>query len=165
MSLSGRRAFFIGIFNVQFEVEIKKEDNIKIINTVISSYRTKIQKEDRESLKNESLWYSIRKYDSSKNMKFTTFLHKVTRYKCLTYIRDNEKARKKGIEKKEGIKYSTNYNYIDIMLDLSDYHRDLLVDRYISRMTIKEMGQKYDKPCEKIRLEILKIIENVRVRK
>lgn len=150
---------------MQFETEIKKEDNIKTINSVMNVYSRYIDIEDREPIKNESLWYCVRKYDISKNMKFTTFLHKIIRYKCLTYIRDKKKAKEKKGKCRMGIKYYTNYKYIDMMIDMISADRDLLIDRYISKMTIAEMSKKYGKPCERIRLEILKIIEKIKKEK
>jgi RNA polymerase sigma factor (sigma-70 family) len=149
-----------------FEEEKSKKENIQIMNSVLSGFRKSIYKEDIQYLKDYSLWESIRRYSPDKNTKFSSYLYKVTRWKCLEYI----ELRKPKFEEylhidSQNHKYKTNYRYINLILDLTKESKDLLIDRYIGRLTIKEMGDKYKSPQETIRLKLLKIIEKIKTEK
>lgn len=146
-----------------FEEEKSKKENMNILNSVVKGFRRFIYREDIEYIKDYSLWEAIRKYDFNKHTKFSTYLYQTTRWKCLEYIRLRKPISKDYIEiDSQNHKYKTNYRYINTILDLTNENKNLLIDRYIGRLTIKEMGEKYEIPQETIRIKLKKIIEKIK---
>lgn len=144
-----------------FEEEKKNKDNINIINKVIRGYSRFLDKNDIDYIKDYSLWKAVSKYKENSNMKFSTYLYNNVRWGCLQYIKDLSNNTK-NLQKAKEPSYKNNSRYIDLMLDINTDDKVLLIDRYIGRMSLDEIGKKYSIPRETARLKLIKIIEKIK---
>ena len=84
------------ILNNNFEEYWKSSDVQNIMNKVANRYKKSIDMDDIESIKMQTLWRCIDKYDESRGTKFTSYL-----YQQITFAFKN-KLKKKN-------KFITNY--------------------------------------------------------
>lgn len=145
-----------------FEEEKVKQDNINIINNVISKYRVFLNREDIDYIRDYALWRAISNYDTKSSMKFSTYLYNNVRWECLKYIRDLKGPNIKYLNSTHNPSYKMNTKYTNLMIDMKESSKNLLIDRYIGNMTVEEIGKKYNFPRETIRLKLLKIIEKIK---
>ena len=144
-----------------FEEEKKNKDNINIIKKVIRGYSRLLNKDDINYIKDYSLWRAISKYKNNSNMKFSTYLYNHVRWECLQYIKELSK-KSQNLHRLREPSYRNNMKYVDLMLDINDEDKTFLIDRYIGRMSIEEIGKKHSIPRETARLKLIKIIEKIK---
>ena len=60
--------------------------------------------------------------------------------------------------------YFINYKYIDLILDLSEYEKKVLLHRYVYEFSLQEMSAIHNIPLESMRREIEKILNKIRKR-
>jgi RNA polymerase sigma factor (sigma-70 family) len=130
--------------NIHKEFEQKWNDNdiINIMNRVSNRFNKNIDPDDIESIKMNTLWKCIIKYDDSRGTKFTSYL-----YQQLSYAYKNKVTKKRKefncthIMEKIDTKQLEYNEYFDITrgYDLSDTH--ILDQKFLQNMTMKEIGK------------------------
>lgn len=142
-------AFFIGekmneITELQFNEALEDKNNVKIMAAAGASY-TKILGEELTVVKLSALWTTLKKYDDTKGMKFTTLLYINVRRQCfesMTKMVNDRKKRRKEISlgSANNFGYQTSTFMSDIMMSLSPKEAKLLNDRFIMNKTLHEIG-------------------------
>lgn len=138
-----------------FEEYWKSIDIQNIMNKVASRYRNAIDFDDIESIKMQTLWKCIDKYDPNRGTKFTSYL-----YQQITFAFKN-KLKKKRVEFNSGslekvdIKNKSRMDVLDILIGLDPEMRDILNKRFYYNMTMVEIGQSngYSRETARRRLE------------
>lgn len=113
-----------------------------LMNVVCSKYQKSIDFDQMESIKLNTLWECLKKYDDTKGAKFTSFL-----YQRLTFALKNEvKPRKKKEFSVNEIENNTPekkpLQSINELLDgLPSESAKILSQKYIYNMTMVEIGK------------------------
>ena len=123
--------------NRNIDEAVKNIDYKKIMDKVCSKYNRFVDVDELSSLRMNTLWECLKKFDTSRNVKFTSYL-----YQQLTYaIKNHLKKKKREFTNipfdvaKESIE---NVNVV--LIDFPNEYKDLLKQKYISRMTMTEIG-------------------------
>ena len=135
----------------------------KIIECACKKYVNVLPDDEFEGCKLRGLYNAIENYDSSRKMKFSSYVYSCVRWECLRMIRFISRGEKTGIcfdniidekeEKSDHIK--------DLIFSASEDDMSLLVDRFYGNMTLAELGKKHNLSYESIRTKIGKIIEEL----
>jgi len=127
--------------NQEFEQKWNDSDVKSIMNKVSNKYKNNIDLDDIESIKMNTLWSCIKKFDDSKGTKFTSYL-----FQQLTYAFKN-KVKSKRVEfnfeeiEKSDINYQDKLEVIDIMNGLDEEAVNILQQKFYQNMTMKEIGK------------------------
>ncbi len=125
----------------QFEEKWNSPDVQNIMNKVSNRYRRNIDHDDIESIKMDTLWKCIKKYDMSKS-KFTSYV-----YQQITFAFKN-KVKKKRNEyntdtlEKEDTNTRMKMEVTDIITGLDEEDSKILTQRFYDNMTMKEIGKR-----------------------
>ena len=138
-----------------FEEYWKSIDIQNIMNKVASRYKNAIDFDDIESIKMQTLWKCIDKYDPNRGTKFTSYL-----YQQITFAFKN-KLKKKRVEfnsnslEKVDVKNKSRMEVLDILTGLDPEMRDILNKKFYYNMTMVEIGQSngYSRETARRRLE------------
>ena len=123
--------------NRNIDEAVKNIDYKKIMDKVCSKYNRFVDADDLSSLRMLTLWDCLKKFDTSRNVKFTSYL-----YQQLTYAIKNHLKKKK--REFTNIPFDVAKDPIEnvnvILIDFPSEYRNLLKQKYISRMTMTEIG-------------------------
>jgi RNA polymerase sigma factor (sigma-70 family) len=128
--------------NQQFEEKWNSSDIQNIMNKISNRYRNNIDHDDIESIKMNTLWVCLKKYDSTKGTKFTSYL-----YQQFSYAMKNKVKRKRWeyntdtIEKTD-VNAQSRMEVIDLITGLDEEDSKILTQRFYDNMTMKEIGRK-----------------------
>ena len=147
-------------------INLQDENYQRIFHKAIKKYRPYLDKDEVTSLMNESIWYASEHFNSNLSV-FSTYLWNTSIYKCVKYLKNktryNQKIKLDRINsRKDG--YFINYKYIDLILDLSEYEKKVLLHRYVYEFSLQEMSAIHNIPLESMRREIEKILNKIRKR-
>tara|TARA_R100000005_G_scaffold96466_1_gene83621 strand:- start:6001 stop:6477 length:477 start_codon:yes stop_codon:yes gene_type:complete len=129
------------ILNNNFEEYWKSSDVQNIMNKVANRYKKSIDMDDIESIKMQTLWRCIDKYDESRGTKFTSYL-----YQQITFAFKN-KLKKKRMEfnndsiEKQDTNTVNKMEVFDILTGLEPELRDVIDKRFYHNMTMVEIGE------------------------
>ena len=129
------------ILNNNFEEYWKSSDVQNIMNKVANRYKKSIDMDDIESIKMQTLWRCIDKYDESRGTKFTSYL-----YQQITFAFKN-KLKKKRMEfnndsiEKQDTNTVNRMEVFDILTGLEPELRDVIDKRFYHNMTMVEIGE------------------------
>ena len=129
------------ILNNNFEEYWKSSDVQNIMNKVANRYKKSIDMDDIESIKMQTLWRCIDKYDESRGTKFTSYL-----YQQRTFAFKN-KLKKKRMEfnndsiEKQDTNTVNKMEVFDILTGLEPELRDVIDKRFYHNMTMVEIGE------------------------
>tara|TARA_R100001244_G_scaffold123031_1_gene92672 strand:+ start:344 stop:811 length:468 start_codon:yes stop_codon:yes gene_type:complete len=123
--------------NRNIDEAVQSIDYKKIMDKVCSKYNRFVDADDLSSLRMLTLWDCLKKFDTSRNVKFTSYL-----YQQLTYAIKNHLKKKK--REFTNIPFDVAKEPIEnvnvILIDFPPEYRNLLKQKYISRMTMTEIG-------------------------
>jgi len=123
--------------NRNIDEAVKNIDYKKIMDKVCSKYNRFVDADDLSSLRMLTLWDCLKKFDTSRNVKFTSYL-----FQQLTYAIKNHLKKKK--REFTNIPFDVAKDPIEnvnvILIDFPSEYRNLLKQKYISRMTMTEIG-------------------------
>ena len=124
-----------------FEEKWESSDVQNIMNKVANRYRTAIDFDDIESIKMQTLWRCIDRYDPEKGTKFTSYL-----YQQLSFAFKNKlkkKRREYNVETLESVDRKAEYSMQvkDMITGLEPEYADVLNKRFYYNMTMQEIGK------------------------
>ena len=127
--------------DLKFEEKWYSQDVQNIMNKVTNRYNRNVDLDDIDSIKMNTLWSCLKKYDSSKGTKFTSYL-----YQQLSYAMKNEVKKRRmeynveTVEKMDINTYS-KMEVTDIVTGLEHEDSQILEQRFFHNMTMKEIGK------------------------
>lgn len=152
---------------IKFEDAWNNENYIKIINKVLSQF--KINREDGLQCARIGLFKAIRKFDSKKRVKFTSYLYNRIRWEVLNFINEDykkiyKKLRRRNISPeliicKDDLKEiieNEHQRHIINLLPLSE--QKLIRKRYYDNLTLQEIATENNYSIETARKNINKIL-------
>jgi len=146
-----------------FEQAIKNKDYIKIMNKASQRFSNQLDKDIIKSCHLTALWKALQSFDPEKKVKFTTFLYKGVFIECMKEIKIYNKGKKCIGKLHDNIPQDFfNEEIVELKDELGNEEDfQLLVDRFISRMTIHEISVSKNTNREKIRKRINRILEKI----
>jgi len=110
-----------------------------IIYKACSRYQKAIDPDEMESIKMNTLWRCINRYDPNRGALFTTFLYQQLGFAC-----KNELKKKRPEYACETIDVMDDQSMAleiqEIIHDMPDKHAKIIRQRYLDNMTMKEIG-------------------------
>ena len=146
---------------------------MNIANCAARGYGSALSKDEIENCIYNAAWNALGKFDESKGVKFSTFLHRGVRLQCQRRLNFNTKY--KSSHYYEEVVFSKfnksikNQMYSqELVLEMKDEIEncedpDILYDRFYNNMTLVEIAKKQKTSYETVRNKInknLKIIKN-----
>lgn len=151
--------------NQKFEEKWTNADIINIMNKVGNRYIKNVDRDDIESVKMNTLWKCIEKYDETRGTKFTSYL-----YQQLSYALKNQ-VKKKRQEfncthqfEKMDVNQINRGEVFDIVTGLDKEDAMIIEQRFYHNMTMKEIGKKngYSRETARRRLKnAVKMCQNI----
>jgi DNA-directed RNA polymerase specialized sigma24 family protein len=144
------------ITNDEFNQEWSNINNRLIMEKACSRFKASINKDELHECKLFALWDAM-KYWRPKGKKFTSFLYQKTVWECLKTIK--KKTKDNHVNLCIDKAYTCPLNVSEILEKLPNELKDILVKRYIHRMTLREISIIYQCCHETIRRKIIKAIK------
>jgi RNA polymerase sigma factor (sigma-70 family) len=127
--------------DIKFEEKWNSQDVQNIMNKVTNRYKRNVDHDDIDSIKMNTLWSCLKKYDEAKGTKFTSYL-----YQQLSYAMKNEVKKKRheynvdAVEKVDS-NVMSKMEIVDIVTGLNEEDSEILQQRFFYNMTMKEIGK------------------------
>lgn len=143
------------------------EEIQKIIHSASRKYSAYVDVDDLQSLQMETLWKCLKKYDSTSNMSFTTYLYTQIVYTILNVLHKNRKRPSHvSIELFGYSRFSPGYqekiDIDNIMFDLNDTDRNIIHQRFFENMTFEEIAKLNHVSKETARRKVKNILKKTR---
>ncbi len=143
------------ITDEELRLAYKIPTNFKIIQSVLYKYSKYIPYDILKQCGYIGLWKSLSLYDNSYGRKFTTHLYSYVNWECMHHLRDN-KSKAKRLQ--NSIDKRTSTLFFDYFGFLSEKDKELLHNRYIKLMTLREIGRVEGITPEGVRKRIQKLV-------
>lgn len=152
------------ISNERYNKEWASEENRKILNKACFKYRGIIPDDDIQSCQMVALWRALESFDSLAGKKFTTYLYDGVVQCCRSWLEEYNRNKRIPIESNFiSIIPEDDTPDIDEWLEcLEESDKTLLKQRFIMKMTLKEIAQLNTCTPEAIRKRIKKAIRLVK---
>jgi RNA polymerase sigma factor (sigma-70 family) len=124
-----------------FEEYWTSSDIQNIMNKVSNRYKKAIDFDDIESIKMQTLWKCMDKYDASRGTKFTSYLYAQLSFAYKNKIKKKRREFNVDIIENVDRKQAARYEVRDILMGLDPEDRDVLNKRYYHNMTMLEIGR------------------------
>ena len=146
--------------NKQFEEKWNSSDVINIMNKVGNRYSKNIDADELDSIKMDTLWRCVKKYDESRGSKFTSYLYQQLSYalKNKTKKKRNEFNVENNLEKPDTKAMSREYVF-DIVTGMEEEETHILHQRFFKNMTMKEIGHENGYSRETARRKLKNAVE------
>lgn len=134
------------ITNEIFEQYWNDPDNLKVMRSVVSRYRWAFGPEEEEEHMQMALVRCLGRHDPGRGPKFTSSLHRFTRWECLNAIRDRTPHLPRvgdPVDTSTGSRDEINHVYECMdMMDAGE--RDLIVRYYLEDESLRELAEDLD---------------------
>lgn len=155
------------VTNQQYEEAYRNEDNIKVINKVLSLYQD-LPSEVRKDCGLKALWRCLQFHEPEKGNKLTTSLWRFVRWEC-----ENEKKKLRTLKSRRRNKSIELFDVEDTTTVTADVFSDidLILDtesssiirlRFVEKMTLKEIGAKFGYTKEAARQKLNHALSEVK---
>lgn len=114
----------------------------KIMHAASGRFKKIIPPNELKRCKLMGLWEALRRFDPSYNRKFTSYLYDQVKYQCLKYISMNSRWTAECISNQYDFEApSENKDLKMVLTMLTPEEQELINQRFIMRMTLKEIGE------------------------
>lgn len=136
--------------------DINNEEYIKICQSAIKKFRKHLTKEEIESCYLVGLWKSLEKFDTSKNVKFTSFLYLNIKIECYHIMYQKYNWLKRHSSLNTSVLVSKTVD--NTMLELDEKSNNLLHSRFVDKKSMQEIADDYNVSVKTIRKRLKEII-------
>jgi len=126
----------------QFEEKWNCADIQNIMNKISNRYRNNVDLDDIESIKMNTLWTCLKKYDPDRGTKFTSYLYQQFSYAMKNKVKKKRWEFNTDIIEKTDVKAQSKMEVIDLITGLDEEDSKILTQRFYDNMTMKEIGRK-----------------------
>jgi len=150
-----------------FEALLQDEDIKKISNNAAHSFRGVLSSGEIDTCIMNAIWKSKRKYDASKECKFSTYLHNGVVFECLSQRKSNQTNTVSIDAYNSGNRIADNYNEFK-RIDMQDQidkcdDPELIYDRFYMNKTVSEIANDRGVCGETIRVKLKKNLKKLRL--
>jgi RNA polymerase sigma factor (sigma-70 family) len=150
------------ISNKQYEDALNNNNNRAIIEHACKTFIGIIPDDELQHCKLIALWESLQRYRPEKGKKFTSFLYQKVRWECYKALKqiNKEKRYVSIIEDVVGKDSDENFDeWLELLPDKES--KKLIEQRFLQKMTLKEIGKYHGYSYETARKRINKIINYI----
>ena len=150
--------------NKIFEEKWNSSDIQNIMNKISNRYRKNVDHDDIESIKMNTLWNCLKKYDSERGTKFTSYLYQQFSYAMKNKVKKKRWEWNTDIIEKTDIKEQFRMEVVDLITGLDEEDSKILTQRFYENMTMKEIGSTngYSRETARRRLKnAIKVCKNI----
>lgn len=135
----------------EFEEALNNIDNRLIMEKAVSSFHKAIGYDELYRCKLIALWKALQKWQPE-GRKFTSFLYQKVYWECLKVLKQQKKTHYLPIIIDEPEHISSNF---EELIEILPYDmRDIIIKRFVYKMTLREISQFYGSCHETIRRKI-----------
>lgn len=154
--------------NETMEQALNNRDYQQVMHKAAQKFRKSLDEDTVYTCQINALWHSLENFDPSRNVKFTTYLHKGVFIECVKAVKFlNRHTRLTKAKLHDNIvcnKQSGSTALVDLMDEVNtSSERDLILDR-ISGKTISEMAETRNVSRETVRKRMNKISHSIRAK-
>ena len=142
-----------------FEDHWNKIDIQNIMNKVAGRYKTAIDFDDIESIKMQTLWKCIQKYDKTRGSKFTSYLYQQLSFAFKNRLKSKKMEFANSDIEKQDFNTGNKYEIIDILTGLDPELKEIINQRFYHNMTMVEIGHANGYSRETARRRLKKAIK------
>lgn len=147
--------------NEEFTKILNNQNNIKIAKSVAKLF-TILDKDDVDSEIMVCLWKTASNFDPNRNVKFTTYFREILFWKLMQLTRKKLKEKKMFINKTLECGKVNDTTFYDVLSDIPKKYSKVLVQKYLEKKSLKEIGQENGYSYEYARVQIKQAIEYIR---
>jgi RNA polymerase sigma factor (sigma-70 family) len=140
---------------------LKDKNILNIMNKVSFPYKNNIDHDEIDSIKMDILWNCIKKYDSTRGSKFTSYLYQQLSFAFRSRVK--KKKREYSSDYVEDntpcLKTQSDMNCYDILEGLPQDISYIIKQRFMENMTMKEIGSANGYSRETARRKLLKAVK------
>ena len=153
------------LLNQELKKALDDKDIVNVANSAAKKYVNILSKDEIQDCIMNGVWYSLQRFDESRGVKFTTFVHKGVVIQCQKRIKFNTRQRSLDLIP-ECTKCSSDFRLKIEMQDEVDNCEDqsIIYDRFYKNMTLDEMAKVRHVTPQTIRNKISKNISQIRNR-
>lgn len=143
-----------------------------LLTRISAGYTKKMDVEEIESTKMQALWDSIRKFDFSKNTKFTTFLYLMFSYSMLSSWKKNPKHKRlysevsthqvSDIEEIVDSKQLSRLDALDFTVGLNEDMAEIVDVYFFKNLSTCEIAKKYGYSRETARRKVKTALKHMK---
>ena len=152
---------------------LKDKNILNIMNKVSFPYKNNIDYDEIDSIKMDILWDCIKKYDPERGSKFTSYLYQQLSFAFRSRVKkkrreysgwgnefQDDRGSTRGGERLQNLrKTSSDMNFYDIIEGLPSDVSDIIKQRFMENMTMKEIGSANGYSRETARRKLLKAVK------
>lgn len=152
------------VTNNEFVKELDKPENKAIIFTVTRKFFKVLDEDERRGCGLAGLWKTLAYHIDGKGNKWSTSLYGWTLKECIRELKSKQKNRKNTFLVEDFRDDNFYYKEIirDIILDLSSKERELFIQYFIERRTLKNVGEINGYSKESARTKINRIKRKIK---
>ncbi len=149
--------------DVQMEEALNDKDICNIMHKACDKFVNQLDPEELHTCKINALWKSFVNFNPDKGCKFTTYLYKGVFIECLKAVKFINKSRNfRPINDSIPASDSSDVTKMELLDEaMNESEKSLLIDK-ASRMTNKELSEKYGIGKETMRKKMKKITNKFR---
>lgn len=142
-------------------------DKLEILlkDSFLLSIKRKIEKifysidaDDIESSYYYSVWKASEKFAPDKKIKFTTFFYSIFIKECMNLLK-KKRIKTKSL-KKDILKIESDIN--TYLIDSNEKDKNLILDRFLSKKTLRELSNENNCSLEGIRKKIINLVKKLK---
>lgn len=159
---TGKKSTTNLVTNDSYNIAWNNTDNTKMMHEACKKYRGILERDDINSCQMIGLWKALGEFNEKHGVKFTSYLYNVVRNECRKRLRQNNNNTKLVgfIAKRD---YHINSHDLEDMIDVLEYPLNKIVRlRYISKMTLKEIGVELGMNKNSVKRKIQKALEKIK---
>ena len=140
---------------------LKDKNIINIMNKVSSHYKNNIDYDEIDSIKMDTLWNCINKYDSTKGSKFTSYLYQQLSFALRSRIKKKKKEYAAEYIQDTSVcsKSQSDITCYDILEGLAIDVSSIIKQRFVENMTMNEIGSANGYSRETARRKLIKAVK------
>lgn len=159
---TGKKSTTNLVTNDSYNIAWNNTDNTKMMHEACKKYKGILERDDINSCQMIGLWKALGEFNEKHGVKFTSYLYNVVRNECRKRLRQNSNnAKLVGFAAKKD--YHINSYDLEDMIDVLEYPLNKIVRlRYISKMTLKEIGVELGMNKNSVKRKIQKALEKIK---
>lgn len=153
------------VSNEEYNIAYNNKDNQRIIKAVLFTYRGKLDEDTLKTCGLNALWRCLQNHNESFSTKFTSSLWRFVNWECKKELRTLATSKYKPLELFDVANEEEEmYSVFDDLHDVLDQEYCQIIKlRFLEKMTLREIGNKFGYTKEAARQKLEKAIGQIRM--
>lgn len=143
------------VTNKEYEEAYRNPEYLKIMNAASKRYYSRIPPDELHSCKLIGLWETLKRHREGLGDKFTTYLYKMVRYQCYSWVNGPGKKFDCNIKIEPYVDDFTQSMHLEEALgSISEDISQIIYQRFYQKLKLREIAAIHDCSIETIRRRI-----------